>query len=472
MEVKMLINGKCIDKDEKIDVFNPYNNEIIGNVPLGDRGDAKSAIIAANNAKDEIANFSAMKVSNCLFNAYDNLKSQKKELSKIITLETGKTIKDSLFEMIRSCETLKLAAEEAKRIYGESVPLDAGLGGKGFFAFTQKIPLGVVVAITPFNYPVNLAIHKIAPAVAAKNTVILKPSSQAPIAAMKMAEIIANEFPAGVVNTVTGYSSEIGDELTVNEDVNKISFTGSVATGLLISNRAGMKKVTTELGGNDPVIILKDADLKKAAIGVANGSYLYSGQVCMGVKRIIVEEEVADEFVEILDRETKKLRMGNPLDIDTDIGPLIDENSAVSVEKSVETAISSGAKLICGGNRKGSFFDPTILDNISSDMEIVINETFGPISPIIRVNGVDEAINVANNTEFGLQSGVFTESIHNALKCANEIETGAVFINKQSTFRTDNMPFGGFKYSGIGKEGVKYAVEDMTRTKLIALNLR
>ncbi|MGL4669503.1 MAG: lactaldehyde dehydrogenase [Methanobacteriaceae archaeon] len=472
MEVKMLINGKYVDKDEKIDVFNPYNNEIVGNVPIGDRGDVKNAIIAANNAKAELADFSAMKVSNCLFDAYENLKSQKEELAKIITLETGKTINDSLFEMKRSCETLKLAAEEAKRIYGETIPLDAGLGGKGFLAFTQKIPLGVVAAITPFNYPVNLAIHKLAPAIASKNTVILKPSRQAPLAAMKMAEIIANEFPAGVINTVTGYSSEIGDELTVNEDVNKISFTGSVATGLLISNRAGMKKVTMELGGNDPVIVLKDADLEKAAIGVANGSYTYSGQLCIGVKRIIVEETIADEFIELLVNETKKLKIGNPLDVDTDIGPLINENSAISVEKSVENAISSGAKLVLGGNRKGTFFEPTILDNIDSNMEIVINETFGPISPIIRVNDVDEAIKVANNTQFGLQSGVFTESIHNAFKCANEIESGTVFINKQSTFRTDNMPFGGFKYSGIGKEGVKYAVEDMTRTKLIALNLR
>jgi len=468
----MLINGKFEDKEETLNVVNPYNNETVDTVPIADKGDVKKAIIAANKVKKEIQDMSSRKISEGLYSAYESLKAEEKKIAKIITEETGKPIKDSLFEMTRSVETLKFAAEEAKRIYGETVPLDAGLGGKGFFAFTQKVPLGVVAAITPFNYPVNLAIHKIAPAIAAKNTVILKPSLQAPLAAMRLAEIIGVEFPNGVINTITGHGGEIGEELTINEGIDKISFTGSVATGLLISNRAGMKKVTLELGGNDPLIILEDADIEKAVNAAVLGSYLYSGQVCMAVKRIILDEKITDEFIELFIKETEKLNIGNPMNPTTDIGPLIDENAAKMVEQSVVESLNKGAKLLTGGNREDNFYEPTILDNISQDMSIVINETFGPVSPIIRVNGVEEAIAAANNTEFGLQAGVFTEGIRNGLKCANEIEAGSVFINKQSTFRTDNMPFGGFKMSGMGKEGVKYAVDDMTKTKLIAMNLR
>lgn len=470
--MKMLINGKFEDKEESFNVINPYNRETVDTVPIGDRGDVKKAISAANTAKKEIQEWSSRKVSEGLYSAYESLKAEQKKIAKTITEETGKPIKDSLGEMARSVETLKFAAEEAKRIYGETVPLDAGIGGKGFFAFTQKVPLGVVAAITPFNYPVNLAIHKIAPAIAAKNTVVLKPSLQAPLAAMRLAEIIDAEFPNGVINTVTGYGGEIGDELTVNEDVDKISFTGSVPTGLLISNRAGMKKVTLELGGNDPLIVLEDADIEKAVNAAILGSYLYSGQVCMAVKRIIVDENIVDEFTDQFVKETEKLRIGDPMDSKTDIGPLIDENAAKMVEQSVVNSYKKGARLLTGGNRDGNFFEPTVLGDVTPDMDVVVNETFGPVSPIIKVNGVEEAITVANDSEFGLQAGVFTESMKNALKCANEIEAGSVFINKQSTFRTDNMPFGGFKMSGMGKEGVKYAVENMTKTKLIGMNLR
>jgi len=470
--MKMLINGKSTDKKELFDVINPYNNEVVDTVPIGNREDVKLAVIAANNAKKELTSFSSRKVSEGLYSAYEVLKSKQKEIAKILTAESGKPIKDAFVEMTRSVDTLRFAAEESKRIYGETVPLDAGINGKGFFAFTQKIPLGVVGAITPFNYPVNLSMHKVAPAIAAKNTVIMKPPFQAPLAALKMAEIIASEFPDGVVNTVTGSGSEVGDELVVNEDIDKISFTGGVATGLSISSRAGMKKVTLELGGNDPLLVLEDADIEKAVKAGVLGSYLYSGQVCMAVKRIIVDEKIADEFTDLFVKETEKLKIGDPMNLKTDIGPLIDENAAKIIEQSVLGACKEGAELLTGGNRDGAFFEPTVLDNISPDMEVVVNETFGPVSPIIRVNGAEEAISVANNSEFGLQAGVFTESIRNGLKCANEIEAGSVFINKQSTFRTDNMPFGGFKMSGMGKEGVKYAVEDMTKTKLIGLNLR
>lgn len=387
-------------------------------------------------------------------------------------MEVGKPINESLLEVDRSIETLKLSAEEAKRIYGESVPLDAGMGGKGFFAFTQKEPLGVVAAITPFNYPLNLTIHKIAPAIACKNTVIVKPPTEAPLTVMKFCDLLDEEFPDGVVNVIPGYGSEVGDHLVISPDVNKISFTGSVTTGLMISQKAGMKKVTLELGGNDPTVILKDADLDKAVKGIINGAFLNAGQVCMGVKRVIVEDEIADEFAEKLVEATQKLVMGNPMDSKTTLGTLISEKAAIQVEETVNNAVREGAKILTGGNRDGAFYEATVIDNVAPEMDLVENETFGPVAPIIRVKNIDEAIEVANDTEYGLQAGVFTADYASAMRCAQEIEAGTVFINKQSTFRTDNMPFGGFKNSGIGKEGIKYAVDEMTKTKLIGLNLR
>ncbi len=468
----MLINGKHISSDDVEDVINPYDGKVIDTIPIAHRQDAELAIESANNAKDSLREMSAFKISNKLFNVVEKLKEKRLEFAESLTLEVGKPINESLLEVDRSIETLKLSAEEAKRIYGESVPLDAGMGGKGFFAFTQKEPLGVVAAITPFNYPLNLTIHKIAPAIACKNTVIVKPPTEAPLTVMKFCDLLDEEFPDGVVNVILGYGSEVGDHLVISPDVNKISFTGSVTTGLMISQKAGMKKVTLELGGNDPTVILKDADLDKAVKGIINGAFLNAGQVCMGVKRVIVEDEIADEFAEKLVEATQKLVMGNPMDSKTTLGTLISEKAAIQVEETVNNAVREGAKILTGGNRDGAFYEATVIDNVAPDMDLVENETFGPVAPIIRVKNIDEAIEVANDTEYGLQAGVFTADYASAMRCAQEIEAGTVFINKQSTFRTDNMPFGGFKNSGIGKEGIKYAVDEMTKTKLIGLNLR
>ena len=470
--MEMLIGGKHVSSEDLVDVKNPYDGQTIDTVPIAHRQTAQMAIDAANDAKESLTEMSAFKISNKLLNAVRKLEEKREEFAHILSLEVGKPINEALVEVDRSIETLRLSAEEAKRIYGESVPLDAGLNGKGFFAFTQRLPLGVVAAITPFNYPLNLTIHKIAPAIACKNTVIVKPPTEAPLAVMKFCELLDEEFPDGVVNVVTGYGSEIGDYLVCSAEVDKISFTGSVTTGMMISQKAGMKKVTLELGGNDPVIILNDADLDKAVKGIINGAFLNAGQVCMGVKRVIVEEGVADEFAEKLVEATEKLVMGNPLESTTTLGTLISQKAAMQVEEAVNNAVANGAEILTGGKRDGAFYTATVIDNVTPDMDLVVRETFGPVAPIIRVNDLEEAIEVANATEYGLQAGVFTNDYASAMRCAQEIEAGTVFINKQSTFRTDNMPFGGFKNSGVGKEGIKYAVEEMTKTKLIGLNLR
>ena len=468
----MLIDGEYVSDMDYENVINPYDGEVIDKVPISHLNNVNRAIEAANNAKKYLQEMSAFKVSNKLFNVCEKLKLHREDFAELLTKEVGKPINESYVELDRSIETLKLAAEEAKRIYGESVPLDAGLNGKGFFAFTQKLPLGVVAAITPFNYPLNLTIHKIAPAIAAKNTVIIKPPTDAPLTVMKFAELLNEEFPKGVINVITGYGSEVGDALVASDKIDKISFTGSVMTGLMISQRAGMKKVTLELGGNDPLIVLDDANTDAAVKGVINGAYLNAGQVCMGVKRIIVQEGIYEEFKAKLVEETSKIKMGNPMDKKTQLGTLISKKAAVHVEETVNNAVKDGAQILIGGKRNGAFYEATVIDKVTPDMDIVVNETFGPVAPLIKVKSVDEAIKMANATEYGLQSGVFTENYRNALKCANEIEAGTVFVNKQSTFRTDNMPFGGFKNSGCGKEGIKYAVDEMTKTKLIGLNLR
>jgi len=465
--MEMVIDGKLIDKEDKIEIENPANNQIVDTVPSGSLKDVKNALEVANRSKKVISDMSSRKVSRILYDIYKDVSKNSAELAELITLETGKPIRDSSDEIKRSVETILLSAEESKRIYGETVPLDACIGGKTALGFTVKVPIGVVSAITPFNYPVNLAVHKIAPAIAAKNTIVLKPSIKAPLAALKLVQIMAKHLPNGVINAVTGHSHIIGDEMISSPLVNKISFTGSVKTGIAISNKSGMKKLTLELGGNDPLVVLEDADIEKAVEAAVKGSFLNAGQICIAVKRIILHEDIADEFVNKLISKTSKLKIGDPLKVETDIGPLIDQDAAIKVENLVENALDDGAILLLGGNRNGAYYTPTIIDHIKPDMKIVSEETFGPISPIIRVHSIDEAFEVANNTEYGLQAGVFTKSIENALKAAKVIETGSVIINRQSTFRTDNMPFGGFKMSGMGKEGVKYAVNDMIKTKLV-----
>jgi len=468
--MEMIIDGKGVSGEKIFTVRNPFNGDEVDRVPLAGRSDVERAIKAAHRARDAMADLSARKISEKLYDVADELKTELDEFARLITLESGKPIRFSRDEVKRSVETARLSAEEAGRLYGESIPMDAGIGGKGLTGFTVRIPLGVVAAITPFNYPLNLAIHKVGPALAAGNTTILKPSLEAPLSALKLAWILSEHFPPGAVNAVTGRGSEVGDVIIDSPLVDKITFTGSVEVGRYISARASMKKVTLELGGNDPLIVMDDADIDSAVEATVRGSYLYSGQVCIAVKRMIVHEDVADEFADKLVNRTGSLRAGDPMDVRTDVGPLINEDAAIEVERIIGAAVEDGAELLCGGSRRGNFVEPTVLDHVVPGMEVIERETFGPVSPIIRFTGADEAIRIANGTCYALQAGVFTENIRTALRMAREIEAGTVLVNKQSTFRVDHMPFGGFRCSGMGKEGVKYAIRDMTRTKLIVLN--
>ncbi|QEF94866.1 aldehyde dehydrogenase family protein [Methanothermobacter sp. KEPCO-1] len=468
----MIIDGEYVGGDNRFSVRNPFNGREVDTVPIAGRDDVLRALEAAHRAKGAMSDLSARRISENLHDVADELRAEMDEFARLITLESGKPIRFSRDEVKRSVETARLCAEEAGRLYGESIPMDAGIGGKGLIGFTVRIPLGVVAAITPFNYPLNLAIHKVGPALAAGNTTVLKPSLEAPLSALRLCEILNEHFPQGAVNALTGRGREVGDVIIDSPLVDKITFTGSVEVGRYISRRASMKKVTLELGGNDPLIVMDDADIDSAVEGAVRGSYLYSGQVCIAVKRMIVHKDVADEFADKLVEKTRRLRSGDPLDAETDIGPLINEEAAIEVERRIEDAVDDGAELLHGGSRRGNFVEPTVLDYVRPEMDVVAEETFGPVSPIIRFADADEALRIANGTCYALQAGVFTENIGTALRMASEIDAGTVLVNKQSTFRVDHMPFGGFKCSGMGKEGVKYAIEDMTRTKLVVLNSR
>ena len=466
----MLINGKLMEKPEKIEIINPSNNDIIDTVPRGNRQDTKNAIIAADIALKIMKDIPSRQISEKLYEISEDIKKNSKTFAKLITLDCGKPIKDSKEEVKRSIQTTLLSAEESKRIYGETIPLDACIGGENLIGFTSREPLGIIGAITPFNYPLNLVIHKIMPAIAAKNTAVVKPSIQAPLAALKLAGIMNTHLDPGVINVITGFGNEVGDEIVKNQSVAKVSFTGSVETGLNISKNAGMKKLTLELGGNDPLIVLDDADIDAAVEAALRGSYLYSGQVCIGIKRIILDKRISNDFKDKFVKATLKLKVGDPLNLNTEIGPLINEKAAINIERKVNLALNEGAELLCGGKRDGSYYYPTVLENVNANMEIIKEETFGPIAPLIEVNGIEEAIKIANNTKYGLQASIFTNDINKALKAAKLLEAGSIIINKQSTYRADNMPFGGCKMSGMGREGIKYAIEDMTKTKLVIIN--
>ena len=465
--MKMLICGEWVDTKRKIEVANPFNQELIDTVPVATIEHVRDAIAAA---EEYDFNLTAWKRYEILNTFCQLLNEHKDEFIQLISKESGKPIKESIIEVERSYQTFLISSEEAKRINGEIIPVDALRGMPEKMGLVIKEPIGVVVAITPFNYPLALVAHKIGPAIAANNPVILKPSSLTPLTAIKMAELLLEAgLPKKMLHVVTGDSREIGDELTLNPVVQKITFTGSVPVGKAICKKIGMKKVSMELGGNDPLIILKDADIEEAVPCAVNGAFGNNGQRCTSVKRIIIQDSIADQFIRLFVKKTKELIVGNQMDSSTDIGPLITEKAAIKIEDAVNNAISNGAKLLCGSKREGTIYWPTVLDHVDPVCPIVTEETFGPVAPFIRVKSFDEAINVANCTNYGLQSGIFTNNLKKAIEAAKRIQAGAVIINNVPGFRADHLPFGGVKDSGIGREGIKYAIDEMTRLKTVVL---
>ena len=466
-KLKNLIKGEWVDSKNKIEVTNPYTNEIVATVPQMGIEQVKTAIDALYNYQPTLT---AYQRSEILKGTATEIKSKIDELAYGISLESGMSIKDSMKEVGRSINLLNVAAEEAKRIIGEQLPSDIDFSGTNKIIMAMRFPVGLVSAIVPFNRPLNQVVVKVAPGFAAGNKIIIKPTERTPVSAIRFVQIMLNNgLPPKMISIVTGKSSEIGNELVSNQKIDMVTFTGSTVVGRKLSNIAGIKKLTMELGGNDPLIVLEDGDLDKAVKLASVGAYSNAGQACRGIKRIIIMESVADIFAKKLKDETKKITCGNPFDPKTTIGTVIDENAAIKVENAVKEAIADGAKLLCGNIRKGALFTPTVLDHVKHDSAMVLNETFGPIAPIIRVRNLEEACRIANQTEFGLQSGIVTNNLENIRYCIKNLKMGAVNINEGPHHDMPNIPFGGVKQSGIGREGIRYAIQEMTYIKCVVM---
>ena len=402
----------------------------------------------------------------------DELLKMKEELATIMMKEVGKAYQDAIKEVERTADLIHYTVEEAIHLSGESLNGEHFPGGsRSKLAVIERVPLGVVLAISPFNYPVNLAAAKLAPALITGNTVIFKPATQGSISGTKMIEALAKtNLPAGVLNLVTGKGSVIGDYLIEHDDIALVTFTGGTSTGERIAQKAKMIPLVMELGGKDPAIICEDANLELAAKQIVSGAYSYSGQRCTAIKRVLVHRSVADELVSLIQSEVEKLSVGSPEDNAT-IVPLIDEQSADFVQGLIDDALEKGATLVLGNKREENLIYPTLLDHVTKEMRIAWEEPFGPVLPIIRVNSQEEAIEIANASEYGLQASVFTQNLDKALTIARKLETGSIQINGRTERGPDHLPFIGIKKSGLGIQGVRRSIESMTREKVIILNI-
>ncbi|WHY89649.1 aldehyde dehydrogenase family protein [Neobacillus cucumis] len=465
------INGQWILDQNIIPVVNKYTGEEISRV-----GNASRRIVseAVTNAFEtfQTKKLSTIQRYEILMRAAEIAKERKEELAMILVHEVGKVLKDARGEIDRGIQTLIASAEEAKRIAGTGVPLGQP-GNENKMAFTVRVPVGVIGAITPFNFPFNLTIHKVAPAIAAGNTVVLKPAEVTPLIACKIAEILSEAgLPAGFLNVVNGLGQETGQYLLEDERISMFTFTGSPGVGRHIKNNTGIRKVVLELGNNSPNIIHKDvSDLDRAVELCVTRGYVNAGQACISVQRVYVHRDIYDLFVEKSVKVAQSLKVGDPTDPATDIGPMISEKEAKRAEEWIQDSLRDGAVLAHGGKRNGSILEPTILIDVKPTMKVVCQEVFAPIINILPFDDIDEAFIQANDTKYGLQAGLFTSDINLVMRAAQELRFGGVIINDVSTYRADVMPYGGVKDSGIGKEGPHYAIQEMTDEKLVVINL-
>lgn len=464
----MFIGGETVETEELDGICLPFDGSMVAQVARGDARSAEAAIAAASNAAPVIAEMANFERATILERLAELVRADEDMLAHLITVESGKPIREGRVEAQRAADTLKASAHEARQLRGEVVPMDFSASGKGKLAFTVREPLGVIAAITPFNFPLNLAVHKIGPALAAGNTVVHKPAERTPLSSLRFAELTRQSgLPRGAYNVVTGNGPELASAMLSSRAVAMITFTGSRKVGAGLRAGAGLKKVTLELGNNSAVLIEPDADLEHAAARCVAGGFAHSGQVCISVQRVFVHESVARPFAEAMVAATENLRIGHPLEEGTDISSLIDEAAARRVEEWITEAIAGGARLLCGGVRKRTTIDPTLLLDVPSDCKISCEEVFGPVVALYPYKSSEGAIARANSTPYGLQAGVFTRDLQNAFGLARRLRFGGVLINDVPSFRADAMPYGGVKESGLGREGPRYAIDEMTDLKLI-----
>ena len=470
MEYKLLIDGQWVGGGTPLEVKNKYSGETVGVVATATKEDLNTAIDAAERAEDVMADMPAYKRADILLRTAHLLREQADDLAKTIAAEAGKALKFARAEVDRAASTFTIASEEAKRLHGETIPLDAVPSGEGYFGFWTRRPVGVIAAISPFNFPLNLVAHKVAPALAAGNTLVLKPASTTPLAAVKLCQILQEAgLPAGAINLVVGSGGTVGEWLITDERVDKITFTGSPEIGKHILAVAGIKKVTLELGNTSPVVIAPDADLDFVAKRCAVGAFYNSGQVCISVQRIYSEKKVYEPFSEKFIKATEAMVVGDPLDERVDVGPMIDSKEVDRIESWVKEAQGAGAKIVTGGKREGNVYYPTVLTNVEPDMKVIAEEVFAPVASVISSDDFESALHQANDSKFGLQVGVFTKDIDRMLRAIKKLNFGGVIVNDTPNFRADHMPYGGNRQSGLGREGVKFAMEDMTNIQLVAI---
>ena len=474
---KNLINGEWVSSESNqfVDIFSPLDESLIGRVPAMATHEVDFTIAAAKQAQKVWKLQTVNERAAILYKAADLLLEYVDEMAHLLMLEIGKDMKSARSEIVRTADFIRFTADSGKNISGESIPGDSFPGFKNNkVSVVKREPLGVVLAISPFNYPVNLAASKIAPALIIGNSVVLKPATQGSLSGLYLARIFQMAgVPAGVLNTVTGKGSEIGDYITTHKDIDFINFTGSTEIGRRISRLSEMTPLLMELGGKDAAIVLEDADLEMTASHIVAGAYSYSGQRCTAVKRILIMESVADELVQKLKDKISHLKVGNPFEHESlDVVPLISTKAADFVVELMEDAKAKGAKTVIGGGRKGNLIEPTLYDHVTTDMRLAWEEPFGPVVPVIRVRSKEEAIQIANASEYGLQSSVFTENINDAFYIADQLEVGTVQVNNKTERGPDHFPFLGVKASGMGTQGIRYSIESMSRPKATVINLR
>lgn len=469
-ERKLFIGGRWMGAGEPIPVRNKYTGEVIATIPSATRDDVDAAIAAAAGAAQTMAELPAHRRSAILAAAAALIQQRREEFARTIAAEAGKALKYARLEVDRGISTFTFAAEEAKRIHGETVPLDAAASGEGYFGFFVRRPVGVVVAIAPFNFPLNLVAHKVAPALAAGNTVVLKPASWTPLTAVLMVEALQEAgLPPGAINLVAGPGASVGEWLVGDDRVAKVTFTGSAEVGRQIAARAGIKKITLELGNTSPVIVAPDADLDVVAKRCAVGAYYNSGQVCLSVQRIYSDRTIYEPFLERFLRSTDAMVVGDPLDERVDVGPMIDEREAARIEGWVREAEGAGARVAAGGRREGPVYWPTVLTGVRPEMKVVAQEAFAPVASVIAYDDFEQALRQADATPYGLQAAVFTNDLDRLFQAMRWLNFGGLIVNDTPTFRVDHMPYGGNRQSGVGREGVRYAVEEMTNIQIVAI---
>ncbi|QMT18189.1 aldehyde dehydrogenase family protein [Planococcus maritimus] len=471
MKKKLYLNGEWQETIDYAELFSPYSNEKIGEIPKASVADVEAAIDAASEAREAMAALTAYERAAILEQLVSLFIEHKEQAAKIIALESAKPLKFALGEIDRTIETYKFAAEEAKRLSGEMIPMDAAKGGSNRLAYTLREPLGVVAAITPFNFPQNLVAHKIGPAIAAGNTIVLKPASQTPLSAFFLAELLdQTDLPKGAFNLVTGSGRTVGDVLVESDQVKMVTFTGSPAVGKGIRDKAGLKKVALELGSNAGMIVDEGVDLDVVVEKAIAGAFSNQGQVCISLQRIYIMENVMDEFLSRFQTAANQLAIGDPLDMKTDLSAMISKQEQQRAVEWVKESVDEGATLITGGTVEDEVFQPTILSNVASDAKVSCQEVFAPVVIVNSIQSIEQGIHEINNSDFGLQAGIFTNDIKTAFYASKKLQVGGVLINDIPTFRVDQMPYGGVKESGNGKEGLKYAIEEMTEMKLVIWN--